>query len=155
MSAALYVGETARECGTCHEVKPYEDFTPRGVVRGVHVFKSVCKPCCAKRARRWVQDNRARHAATRHARELRETYGITVEDYDRMLAEQNGVCAICRQDEPTAHGRTGTRFRLSVDHDHETGRVRGLLCQKCNRAIGLLNDDPDRLAAAIAYLRKG
>lgn len=155
MTAGLYVGETSRQCGTCGEVKPYDAFSPRGYVAGVRVYKSTCKPCCAARARAWCRDNRARHAATRHAREMRVTYGISAEHYEQLLVEQHGRCAICGQDEPSAHGRTGTPFRLAVDHDHQTGRVRGLLCQKCNRAIGLLNDDPDRLAAAIDYLRKG
>lgn len=81
-------------------------------------------------------------------------YGLSEQQYADMLAAQGGVCAICDQDEPSAHGRTGKQFRLSVDHCHVTGRIRGLLCQKCNRAIGLLGDDAELLRKAIEYLEQ-
>jgi hypothetical protein len=72
-------------------------------------------------------------------------YAITVTEYGVLLTEQNGVCAICSQGEPS--GRN-----LTVDHDHKTGQVRGLLCHRCNVGIGFFADDPTRLQAAIAYL---
>jgi hypothetical protein len=73
-------------------------------------------------------------------------YGITVEDFDRMLEEQNGGCYIC--------GQTDANRALSIDHDHATGKVRGLLCSNHNRALGLLADDPDLVLAAHKYLVK-
>lgn len=79
------------------------------------------------------------------ASRLRQKYGITAEDYDRMLDTQGGVCAICGGAEPT--GR-----RLAVDHDHATGVVRQLLCKPCNVSIGSMGEDVDRLRAAIAYI---
>lgn len=75
--------------------------------------------------------------------------GLTPEDYDRMLAEQGGRCATCGTDKPWS--RSG---RFPVDHDHDTGHVRGLLCHPCNQALGLLKDDPDTLAAMVEYLRR-
>lgn len=83
---------------------------------------------------------------------LRQTYGMTAADYDAMLAAQGGVCAICRKFETRRDG--GGRVRhLSVDHDHRTGTIRGLLCYLCNSAIGAMADDPERLIAAAGYLR--
>jgi recombination endonuclease VII len=72
---------------------------------------------------------------------LRHWYGLSIERYDALLAEQGGGCAIC--------GRTE---RLHVDHDHESGVVRGILCGGCNRALGCMDDDPERLVAAARYL---
>lgn len=77
-------------------------------------------------------------------------YGLTVADYRAMFAAQDGNCAICGEAE-TAQ-REGRRQSLSVDHDHETGEVRGLLCLRCNTGLGLFLDDPLRLLAAIEYL---
>jgi Autographiviridae endonuclease VII len=79
-------------------------------------------------------------------------YGLSESDYAWMLEAQTGRCAICRQAE-TAKNADGTTQRLSVDHCHPCGHVRGLLCHACNKSIGLLGDSPERLAAAIAYLR--
>jgi hypothetical protein len=64
-----------------------------------------------------------------------------------MLLEQDGVCAICGGDCMTGKS-------LAVDHDHDTGKIRGLLCQRCNQAIGLLDHDVDKMLSAITYLRK-
>lgn len=75
---------------------------------------------------------------------LRARYGITAEEYDRMLAEQGGVCAICH--------RPQTGKRLAVDHDHSTGAVRKLLCVACNVSLGALGEDVERLMAAISYI---
>jgi hypothetical protein len=83
---------------------------------------------------------------------LQRFYGITVEEYDILLEAQGGVCAICRKP-PTMVIRGDTVARLAVDHDHASGRVRGLLCGSCNQMLGSVDDDPERLAAAIAYLR--
>jgi hypothetical protein len=70
-------------------------------------------------------------------------YGLTLDDYEEMLAEQNGVCASC--------GTPPTGKKLSIDHDHETGVIRGLLCQPCNTALGLLKDSSDCVASLLAY----
>lgn len=74
-------------------------------------------------------------------------YGMTAEQYDALMADQDGRCAICRSDEWPGKGN-----RPHVDHDHDSGAVRGLLCGKCNVALGNMDDDPNRLRAAAAYL---
>ena len=82
---------------------------------------------------------------------LKKQFGMTLEAYDQMLAAQNGVCAICRKPETAKDGYGGVK-RLSVDHNHETGKVRGLLCGRCNTGLGFFKDNPDVLAEATAYL---
>lgn len=83
---------------------------------------------------------------------LRSKYGMSLVDWMRMYDEQNGRCAICKEEEkPT---RTGIERDLCVDHCHASGTVRGLLCRNCNAAIGLLRDDPLLAEAAFEYLRK-
>lgn len=84
---------------------------------------------------------------------LRSQHGITQADYDAILAAQGGVCAICAQPE-TKRNRSGRTQPLSVDHNHRTGQLRGLTCHACNHAIGLMDDDPERLEAAATYLRR-
>lgn len=79
---------------------------------------------------------------------LRGKYGMTLAQFRDMSADQGHVCAIC--DEPC-----NTNQRLSVDHCHETGRVRGLLCRSCNTGIGGLRNNPKLLEAAISYLTRG
>lgn len=79
-------------------------------------------------------------------------YGVTPEDYDRMLAEQDGKCALCGRP-PTPNG-VRAASKLHVDHDHETGAVRDLLCSTCNVGIGNLGDDPGLLRAAAAYIER-
>ncbi len=79
-------------------------------------------------------------------------YGITPARVDEMFMEQGGVCAICRL--PAEMLPSGKRKRLNIDHCHLTGKVRGLLCSKCNKGIGQLNDDPDLLRKAVAYLER-
>lgn len=82
-------------------------------------------------------------------REFRlKKYGITPAQFDTLAAFQNGVCAIC------SAPPTGRKQYLSVDHDHVTGRVRGLLCNECNTALGLLKDNVQTLEAAIKYLQR-
>lgn len=73
-------------------------------------------------------------------------------DYEEMLRAQDGVCAICRQPETFIHPQTGETAFLAVDHCHSTGRIRGLLCRRCNIAIGHLDHNAERLIAAARYL---
>lgn len=80
----------------------------------------------------------------------RNTYGIGYEDVLKMLEDQDYLCAICREVGFKMH--PGIKSPLNVDHCHETGRVRGLLCHNCNRALGLLKDDVERLKRSISYL---
>lgn len=82
---------------------------------------------------------------------LKNNYGISAEIYEKMLKAQHGVCAICG--EPERLIRQGKVMPLAVDHDHTTGEVRGLLCAKCNRAIGILTDEGVLVAAD--YIRGG
>jgi Recombination endonuclease VII len=77
-------------------------------------------------------------------------YGCTNDQFEAMLATQQGKCAICQSSEVNTH--RGRLRRLSVDHDHATGTIRGLLCGACNTGLASLQHDPGVLEAAIAYL---
>ena len=106
-----------------------------------------CKDCERSRAR--IHQRKRRDADPLFAikASLRSRFGMTLEDYDRLLEDQGGVCAICESGDNRSKGE-----RFHIDHDHETGEVRGLLCGPCNTGIGGLNDDLDRLLDAVAYL---
>jgi Recombination endonuclease VII len=95
----------------------------------------------AARRDKWQSDAefRARHTSA----QLVRNYGLTREQHRRLVEAQNGVCAICKQ---------SSRRALCVDHCHATRQVRGLLCDKCNTALGLFDDDARRMLAAVAYL---
>lgn len=82
--------------------------------------------------------------------ELRTKFNLTPDQYQKMLEAQNGVCAICGKSEKMK--MNGVVKRLSVDHDHKTGTIRGLLCNSCNNGLGNYQDSPDLLTKAIDYL---
>jgi hypothetical protein len=138
-----------RKCTKCGEVKGATEFWPDR--RRKAGLMARCKSCKVVDAR----DYRRAHPECEHRRywknpqsererHLIRKYGVTQADYDRMLTEQGGGCAICRKTQDRA---------FDVDHDHSTGRVRGLLCTNCNRMVGHAADSPERLEAAAAYLR--
>lgn len=88
-----------------------------------------------------------------HDSVLRRYYGVGVDWYEQTLSEQGGLCAVCRRGERSQDPKTGKVRRLSVDHCHGKGHVRGLLCSDCNRGLGMFQHDPARMETAIAYLR--
>jgi hypothetical protein len=109
-----------------------------------------CSPQCGRQA--WLESRPDYESQRRGPRDLQgynlKKYGLTVKTYDALLAKQSGLCAVC-------HGpAVGKGDQLSVDHDHMTGRVRGLLCHHCNAALGHLFDDPNLLRQAAIYLEK-
>jgi hypothetical protein len=106
---------------------PYADPEVRAAYRKEYYAKNAEK--AKARTREYYRDNRDAVIAYERSRQLKRRYGITVEDYDRMLEGQGGVCALCKE---TCSKGT----RLCVDHDHDSGRVRGLLCDSCNRGLG-------------------
>ncbi|XGI80677.1 endonuclease VII domain-containing protein [Enterobacter hormaechei] len=84
-------------------------------------------------------------------RKLMYEYGISLEDYDEMFEKQNGLCAICKQPETCKSSGGGVK-RLAVDHNHESGKVRSLLCTACNQGLGQFKDNISYLSNAITYL---
>ena len=100
-------------------------------------------------AKRWRDKHLQYNRDRQRQYHLRYKYGITEECYAKLLAEQHGRCAICNTDKPTGKWKV-----FAVDHCHHTGKVRGLLCNECNRGMGLLRDSAELLEKAAAYLRK-
>ena len=97
-------------------------------------------------AKAWRKKNKEHKAAYAREHALKSKYGMTLEDYDQLLEEQGGGCAVC--------GATKSlgRDTLNVDHCHTTGKIRGILCSECNMALGLLGDDPERIRKLEEYL---
>ena len=135
-------------CAKCDEIKPRTAF-----YNWKHTTKPrrPCKSCISV-------DRRARYAANdgdraSHAQVLREKYQLTPADYERMLVEQDGRCAVCGKPE-TARGRGGAPRRLAVDHDHRTGEVRELLCHRCNLVTWAVEGNPSLLDKIRRYLER-
>lgn len=123
----LYV-DGKKWCPHCQEYRPEDTFPERSDAKGGRA--AYCRPC---------------QRAYNQERRLINTFGITWDEYDFLLAAQNYRCAIC-DGKPRKHA-------LAVDHDHKTGEIRGLLCSKCNhRLLGSAHDDPARLRKAADYL---
>jgi hypothetical protein len=144
-------GADEKTCNACHTAKPLAEFSRNA--RWADGLARACKACLAARARAayWRDPEKYRRRSRSRARkpvlpedqrryQLRWAYGITPEDYDRMFRAQEGRCKICRGP------------ATAVDHDHETGQVRGLLCRPCNSGLGHFRDSLEFLRRAVAYL---
>ncbi|MFF0138558.1 endonuclease VII domain-containing protein [Streptomyces sp. NPDC005227] len=128
-----------KRCTGCGEVKDFLDFHPRSDRPGT--CEPRCKACKAQRSKELNArpENKSRYRDLRY----RRLYGVGASEVDAMLQSQQGLCAICRQ-EPS------DSFR--VDHDHASGKVRGLLCHNCNVLLGHCSDSVEILKRAISYL---
>jgi hypothetical protein len=166
-----------KQCTICKEDKELEEYYAHPKVKqGRH---SVCIPCFKERAKQksYNKDLTVKSKTCRvcdkekdisnfsahrrrkdgytsectecsRIRQYKQNYGITIKEYERMLVEQDHSCYTCGSHE------SNLEKRLHVDHEHSTGRVRGLLCDRCNRALGMFQDDEVLLYRAIEYLNK-
>lgn len=98
----------------------------------------------------WRRKNPHRMAQAKKKCILKQQYGLSVQEYLLLIQKQNGGCAICGGKNIRKNNKTG----LCVDHNHITGNTRGLLCDQCNRGLGLLKDSVDILSKAVKYLKK-
>jgi len=117
--------------------------------------RTECKKCQNKRRndRRMKDPNKEWERQRQY--KMKKKYGITNEDYLILLNRQNSKCAICNNEEKTNCSSTRLEPRkLAVDHNHSTGKVRELLCTKCNTVLGKVNEDIEILKSMIAYLEK-
>lgn len=144
-----HVTKEGRVCLDCGIFKSWDEM---GKVTDRPSGRSgYCKKCLS--ARNGKANKRNPEHVRRH--DLAYYYnGFTPEEYDALLAKQNGVCAICHRPEE-AHSSWSSKTKpLSVDHDHVTQKVRGLLCCHCNRLLGAAKDNVETLLAAVDYLRQ-
>jgi hypothetical protein len=132
---------TDKKCKTCGEHKPFDEYQKD--ITKKDGFRPYCKACTSVRRKELLSKETIRQ------RNLEKNFGKgALEVYDSLFQNQKGVCAICGSPE------NGRYKHLSVDHCHETNKIRGLLCNNCNRGLGLLKDDPDILRKAAAYVEK-
>ena len=143
---------TEKICTKCRIEKPPSEFYKDPTAKDGR--DSRCKSCGIARASAYFTSPEGRLSNRKAHYKRHYGPGMTPERYDKMFSEQNGVCAICGQPEIVVDKRYGKVEELSIDHNHETGQVRGLLCHKCNQGIGLLKHDKVRLSKAISYLIK-
>ena len=104
--------------------------------------------------KQWAREDRKRNPDKYRDKSLKKQYGIGLIEYNKMLENQGGKCAICDQEETAIDPRSKRPRNLAVDHCHNKGHVRGLLCSNCNLAIGNLKDSTDLLRKAILYLER-
>lgn len=132
-----HIHKDGRHCTTCKEFKPASEFKlearPNSRYKDGINMRSKCKTCDELR---------------KYKRFIQKTYGISWNDFQELLVKQDNKCAICKSED----NKNKRAQRLFVDHDHKTGKVRGLLCSKCNHGIGHFDDDAEVLYSAANYL---
>lgn len=146
-------------CGICGSLK-------RITIQKDGKEKLVCDKCAKERSslwqkenkdkvneknRKWAKDNYEQKYNNSKNSKLIKEYGITLEEYNKMFEEQNHVCKICGKEETRKLDET--IWKLSVDHCHETGKIRGLLCSKCNVGLSKFEENEQLFLNAISYLK--
>lgn len=152
-------------CNGCKENKEFNDFHKDP--KGKYGFKSRCKVCYKKEKQSWHSKNKVEvykktvNWAKNHPKSIEinnknkrfKKYNITEKQYNEMVIKQNDLCFICDKNETRLNKRSGKKQPLCIDHCHKTGKIRGLLCFKCNFVLGLFNDDINLFNKAIEYLK--
>lgn len=149
--------ENGRNCSRCLEFFEWSNYYRKS--NGPNGYTTECKQCTKRYQdgrrseilsyqKKWRKNNPEK--AKGHI--VKSKYGITGDEYKEMLERSDSLCYACGL--PETFVKNGTIRSLSIDHDHETGKVRGLLCNSCNRAIGFAKDNADRLQACAEYLRR-
>jgi len=142
------MGVDEKLCSKCKKIKHLSGFYKN---KTKNTYSYNCKVCVRKRSNDRYRLNRDGHGEAARKHKLKAKFGLTISDFDNILIKQNGVCSICGKPELTKY-KDGKIQRLSIDHCHISGNVRGLLCRKCNTALSAFDDDIDVLASAISYL---
>lgn len=135
-----------KKCVRCTTEKDLDEFYTDKRHKDGH--QSECIQCARERGHKNYKSNPEKYAAW----SLKANYGISIEEYNNLLKLQNDLCACCGKSQVTM--KNGKIRALYVDHDHKTGKVRSLLCHKCNSAIGILNESIDQCYLLIKYLLK-
>lgn len=128
-------------CTRCNQTKPLEQFYAASSGRRGSV-RTPCISCIATQSKSWAKTN-TRRTVSKH---LKSRYGISIDEFEALSKSQHDVCAICKRP-------CSSKQRLSVDHNHQTGQVRGLLCANCNHGLGHFMDSPELLRKAAIYLK--
>lgn len=137
------VSRNTKVCPKCKTEKSSSEFRPRKKKGGIGL-QSWCRECEKLYTRQWQRERGPQpYSQTMYEQRIKRQFGLTPEQYQSLLTKQANVCAGCK--------RPSNR-RLAVDHDHETGEVRGLLCHKCNYALGYVNDSPNLLRDLASYV---
>jgi len=142
-------------CPTCKVEKPLSAYTiVKSGKRKGHPA-GACRDCRTELHKTRKRKDPSIYERIEWPCKLKRLYGITVEQYDNILSEQKGRCAICGSESSQSRSyKLVGRAKFSVDHCHTTGKVRGLLCTKCNRALGLMNDSIESVLRMAEYLKK-
>jgi hypothetical protein len=130
----------SRVCFACKEEKPISEYYKSNT----RYYQRECKACNKLRKAAWHKTDAGKLSSTNT--KLKTRFGITLEDYNKMLEDQRGLCLICEE------SLSYNGHKLSVDHCHTTGKIRGLLCKACNFGLGHFKDNSELLVKAIKYL---
>ena len=126
-------------CSVCKIEKPLKEFSKWSTRK---TYKSKCKECCTAFNKVWYKANKEK----KQDYSLKYNHGISLDQYNMMLQAQNHLCYIC--------GKNDQNIMLSVDHNHKTGKIRSLLCDKCNRGLGYFNDSLELIKKVAEYLEE-
>lgn len=127
-------------CSKCNIEKNESEFY---YIASKGIYRGDCKSCNSAKASKWNKENPSKRSVNGRKNRLKALYGMTEEQFNQMKANQGNGCAICER-----------KLKLVVDHDHDTGKIRGLLCNSCNRGIGYLQDSENILKRAMVYVIK-
>ncbi len=146
----MYAELERKICLICKEEKSLDLFRQRND-RKCKPIESYCKACERDKFKIWYSENKEYQKQRDFVRNC-EKFGLSADRYNEMVENQKAKCAICLKPESSTRG--GKIKNLAIDHCHETGQIRALLCNGCNTAIGLLKEDIETLEAALKYLKK-
>ena len=145
----LITDDGKKICRGCRKPKPLIEFYR--TTDNSTGFRARCKSCTTKQNKAWRKVNPKKHRAivrrANHRNNLSKRFGITEAQFDELWSRCDGRCAICGDAESRDR-------RLSLDHDHETGELRGFLCSRCNLILGQVKDSPELLERAVVYLKR-
>jgi len=141
-----------KACTVCKQMLSMDNFYNRKSATNGKGYR--CKSCDKKARNKWATENPERARVSGRERRLRHRYGVDLKWYEEQLKKQNYGCAICDIKENNVTRGVTSNLNFAVDHCHSTGMIRGLLCNQCNRALGMFKDSLLLINKAVNYLKQ-